>query len=104
MSDKIIPGEIICANITFVTKKKKTKIEVFNEVYSRPYKGTPKTTFSIENQEDKYFLRRYGISEDADMVKIVKVKSLGFKVQNAGYIKAEKNDTDMKRQKSGGYN
>lgn len=98
----IEPGEIVHCNLTFITKKKNV-IEVKNAVLGRPYEGKFQTVYSISSTEDAGFLIRHKIDEDVELVKVDVIKSLGFKVKSEGYSEVKKNETDMKRQKSGDY-
>ena len=82
MSLEIERGEIVHANLTFQTLKKKAKIVVKNIVFSRPYEGELQTIYNIDNTSDRLFLlkRCGGIDESVELKSIEVIKSLGFKV------------------------
>lgn len=101
-TDMIKPGEIVHCNLTFVNKKKNI-IFVNDAILGRPYEGEFKTKYSMSSSEDERDLMRFKIYEDVELTKVDVIKSLGFKVKQSGYSEVKKNETDMRRQKSGGY-
>ena len=96
-------GEIVHANLTF--KISKNRIVVAKEiVFARPYKGKFQTIYKMDVRDDYFLLKKCGIKEEAELIKVDVIKSLGFSVKYAGHSVVKKSETDMKRQKDGNYN
>lgn len=78
---KFKPGEIIYCNLTFKTSKNKTVVSS-EQIYSREYDQPTKVEYSIAVQSDKSFLKKHGVEENAEIIGIEHIKTMGYKNYN----------------------
>jgi hypothetical protein len=76
VTDKIKPGQILYANLIFLTKKR-VRVMVKEQIISREYNDDIQTLFNKDS--DASVLNRYGIKEDATLIDIDIIKELGMK-------------------------
>lgn len=97
ISEKINPGEIVYCNLIFKTKKG-LKVVSKHQVFGREYNSEIKTSY--KKDEDKYFMAKHGLKEDATLVDVEIISRHGFKNRTNEFSVGARSEKD-ERQENG---